>query len=212
MKRIGIIIIGLLLLVNGSYAQSAYKEQVKKFVYMTSFGAANGFGQFGLMDGDHVGQIVKNNNINIQIHQLLGYQFCNNFYMGIGAGADFWNHTAFVPIYLNLSVNMLNRKISPLLFVNAGYGFKWYISSQPENGTRVIHGTDTGLMGEVGLGLRIKFNDKLSLNISGICKVQQSGIRYSVEIPGEKDFSQYATNSHQKALYHFAGARIGIMY
>lgn len=188
-------------------AQSGMITQERKFVYMTSLGYSFGVGEIELEN-----KTVPNKNPSIQVNQLLGYQFCDNFYMGLGVGMDFWRHTAFVPVYWNFSVNMLKRNVSPMLYLNAGYSFKWYISSQPEAMTRVIHGTKTGPMVETGLGIRIKFNKKVSLNIAASYKFQHSAIRYSVIENGEPDFSLYSTNRIKNVFYHFAGIRLGIMY
>lgn len=188
-------------------AQKAMRKQQHKFVYMTSMGYSFAFGDLELED-----KTVANRNPSTQVNQLLGYQFGDNFYMGLGVGMDFWRHTAFVPVYWNLSVNVLRRKVSPMLYLNAGYGFKWYISSQPEIMTRVIHGTKTGPMVEAGLGVRVRFNERLSLNIAGAYKFQHSAIRYSVVEAGAPDYSQYYGNRIKNVFYHFAGIRIGIMY
>lgn len=197
----------ILLSVFDLNAQPGMYTQEKKFVYMTSAGYAFGLGNIKLEN-----KTVANRNPNYLINQLIAYQFNDNFYMGIGAGIEIWRRTAFVPIYLNLSVNMLHRDLSPLAYLNLGYSFKWYVSSQPDAMTRVIHGSKTGPMGEAGLGLRIRFNRKLSLNIAACYKLQYSAIRYSIVREGEQDFSQYSTNSIKNVLYHFAGMRIGIMY
>lgn len=213
MKRIITTLITILLIITSTQAQRAYNHQEKKFVYMTSIGYANGLGKIELLDDD--GEVLKtvyNKNPNFQVNQLLAYQFNNYFYMGIGAGLDFWKHTAFVPVYLNLSVNFIDKKISPMMYLNMGYGFKWYVHSKPETMNRVVHGTSTGPMGEGGLGIRLKFNSKVSLVIAGCYKAQFSDIRYTIPKAGEQDFSAYSTNAVQKHLYHFAGVRVGILY
>lgn len=213
MKRIIFTIIGIMLLAMTTQAQRAQVQQERKFVYMTSIGYANGLGKIDL--SDNAGGVLKtvyNKNPNFQVNQLLAYQFNNYFYMGLGAGLDFWKYTAFVPIYLNLSVNMIDRKIAPMAYVNLGYSFKWYLQSKPETMTRVVHGTSSGPMGEGGLGIRLKFNNKVSLVIAGCYKAQYSDIRYTIPVDGEQDFSAYSTNAVQKVLYHFAGIRVGVLY
>lgn len=188
-------------------AQPGMNVQERKFVYMTSAGCAFGVGNIRLEN-----RTIANRNPDYRLDQLIAYQFNDNFYMGVGAGIELWRHTAFVPVYLNLSVNMLRRKLSPMAYLNAGYGFKWYISSQPETMTRVIHGSKTGPLGEAGLGICIRFDRRISLNIAACYKFQYSAIRYTVVQPGTQDFSQYSTNSMKNVFYHFAGVRIGIMY
>ncbi len=155
---------------------------------------------------------VKNRNYNIQVGQNFAYQFNNFFQLGVGTGIDFWKHTAFVPLYLNLRVNMMQTKVAPTAFINLGWSFKWYISSRPEVADRVIHGATWGPMSEVGIGMRIKLNDQFGLLIAGTYKLQYSNIRYSIIREGETDFSADMANSIQPALYHFAGVKLGFTY
>ena len=161
MKRTFILLIAALFLLNG-YAQRRETPD-RKFIYMTSVGYATGLGEIHLMndDGEEL-KTVQNRNFNISVNQLLGYQFNPYFQMGIGAGFDFWRHTAFIPIYLNFTVNFTDTKIEPLFYLNAGYAFKWYVSSVPEKMDRVVHGTKTGPMGEAGIGMRINLYESLS--------------------------------------------------
>ena len=132
--------------------------------------------------------------------------------MGIGTGIDFWNRTAFVPLYLNFSVNMMQTKVAPMAFINLGWGFKWYISSRPDIVNRVIHGSNWGPMGEGGLGIRIQLTDKVRLMLAGTYKVQYSKIRYTIPVENETDYSADFANSIQPAIYHFAGFKVGVIY
>ena len=67
-------------------AQAQWKaQQEKKFIYMTGLGYATGFGHIDLPDDDgDIFKTVYNKNRNLQVNQLLAYQFNNYFYMGIG--------------------------------------------------------------------------------------------------------------------------------
>jgi len=206
MKRTLIIVIALLFCLNG-YSQHRRPTPQRKFIYMTSIGYATGVGQIVLEQ-----QTVQNRNFDVSINQLLGYQFNPYFQMGLGAGFDFWQHTAFIPIYLNFTVNFTDTKFVPVFYANMGYSFKWYVSSVPEKMTHVVHGTATGPMGEGGLGLRINLNERLSLLLAACYKVQYTDIRYTILQPGEQDFSAYSTNARKNVLYHFAGVRLGIQY
>ena len=201
----------LILLVAALLCTSVYAQRRKtpdrKFIYMTSLGYATGVGQIELEN-----KTVQNKNFDISVNQLLGYQFNPYFQMGLGAGFDFWRHTAFIPIYLNLTVNFTDTKIEPMFYMNTGYSFKWYVSSIPEKMDRVVHGTKSGPMGEAGIGLRINLNEKLSMVIAACYKNQYTDIRYTILQPGEQDFSAYSTNSQKNVLYHFAGVRLGIQY
>jgi hypothetical protein len=212
MKKTLIILLALLFCLSG-YAQNRRKTPERKFIYMTSVGYATGLGEISLPNenGDEL-KTVQNKTFNISVNQLLGYQFNPYFQMGIGAGFDFWHYTAFIPVYLNLTVNFTDTKIEPMFYLNAGYSFKWYVSSVPEKMDRVVHGTKSGPTGESGIGMRINLNEKLSLVLAACYKVQYTDIRYTIPHPDEQDFSAYSTNAVKNALYHFAGVRLGIQF
>lgn len=227
MKRTLIILLTLALFSGSVFAQNPRNRQLQehKFVFMTSLGYSGGIGDIALADydchdlvmppalaEDQILKTVKNNNFNIQVNQLLAYQFNNFFYMGVGAGIDFWNHTAFVPLYLNFSVNMMQTRVAPTAFVNLGWGFKWYLSSVPETVNHVIHGSNQGPMGEAGIGMRIKITDKIAIVLAGTYKLQYSKIRYTIPEVSGIDNSAFFANSIQPALYHFAGIKLGILY
>ena len=202
-----LIFLTAMLLCTSMYAQHRRPTPEKKFFYMTSVGYATGLGQIVLEQ-----QTIQNKNFDISVNQLLGYQFNPYFQLGLGAGFDFWKHTAFIPIYLNITVNFTKTKFVPLFYTNLGYSFKWYVSSVPEKMDRVVHGTKTGPMGEAGIGMRINLNDKLSLVLAACYKTQYTDIRYTILQPNEQDFSAYSTNKSKNVFYHFAGVRLGLQY
>ena len=206
MKKTLLILITLFLCAS-LFAQNRRTTPENRFIYMTSVGYATGLGQIVLEQ-----QTVQNRNFDISVNQLLGYQFNPYFQLGLGAGFDFWKHTAFIPIYLNITVNFTKTKFVPLFYTNLGYCFKWYVSSVPEKMDRVVHGTKTGPMGEAGLGMRFNLNEKLSILIAACYKVQYTDIRYTILNPNEQDFSAYSTNKSKNVLYHFAGVRLGLQY
>ncbi len=206
MKKILIILIAIMVCITG-YSQNRRPTPEKKFIYMTSVGYATGLGELVLEN-----KTVQNKNFNISVNQLLGYQFNPYFQMGLGAGFDFLKHTAFIPVYLNLTVNFTDTKIEPMFYTNLGYSFKWYVSSVPEPMDRVVHGTKTGPMGEAGIGMRINLNERLSIVLAACYKVQFTDIRYTILQPDEQDHSAYSTNAAKDVLYHFAGVRLGLQY
>lgn len=209
-----LIILAAILLCTTAYSQHRRHTPERKFIYMTSVGYATGLGKIQLIDtaSNQEFKTIQNKNFDISVNQLLGFQFNPYFQLGLGAGFDFWNHTAFIPLYLNVTVNFTKTKIVPLFYANMGYSFKWYISAVPENKDKVIHGAERGPMGEAGLGLQIKINEKVSLVFAACYKAQYSNILFSIEEPGNFNFSSYATNRSQKHLYQFAGVRLGVLY
>lgn len=189
------------------YSQSSRDNQTKKFVYQTSLGIANGLG-----DVKYGFNTTSNNIPTFKIQQLLAYQFNNYVYMGVGAGIDIWKKNAFIPLFGNISVNFINRKITPHWYMNLGYALKWYVSSQPDISTGIIHATVPGPYGESGLGLKIKFSERLAFVFTANYNVYYSQINYSEVIPGQEDFSNIVTNRYRKTFYHFVGIKLGLLY
>jgi hypothetical protein len=183
------------------------RGQESKFVYMSSLGFNSGIGNIRIPD-----KIIPVRNAEFFLQQLLAYQFNNYVFTGIGAGINIWKRTAFIPVYAAIHVNFMDRRVSPHWYLNAGYAFKWYMKTEPEALTRVIHGATTGIYGESGFGVKVKVSDKFSVLAIANYMLQQSTIRYSVINPGESDFSAYATNRSQTALYHFVGFKVGFLY
>ena len=210
MKKITII--GIIILfcagINNSYAQRAMIKNESRFVYMTSVGILSGVGnlEFG-------GRNLPNNkNYIIDLHQLIAYQFNPYVTTGIGAGIDVWKRTAFIPIYAHVDVDFTDKPVSPHFFANIGYAFKWYVSSQPEKVTKVIHGGVTGIQAESGIGVKIKMKERLEFLLMAHYKLQQSDIKYSVVDPDGINYSSITTNRAQKMFYHFVGIKVGVLY
>ncbi len=213
MKKILYLLFGLILLSSSAMAQRGKSHQTRRFTYQTSIGFATGLGKINLLyDDGSTFKTIANNNINIQVEETFAYQFNNYFRLGLVTGFDFWKKTAFIPVQLHLHVNMIDRKVAPMAYLNLGYSFKWYMETTPTVMDRVIHGTKTGPSGEFGLGLNIRLTDRVGLNIAGCYKAQYSDIGYSIIPNGDPDYSALYTNRNQNVLYHFIGARVGISY
>jgi hypothetical protein len=202
-------IVGVILTVSivSLHAQTEFKKEEAKFVYLSSLSFAK-----GINDINFAGRTVKNNIALVSMNQVIAYKFIPYLYVGIGAGYDMWQKTGFIPLYTSLNVNFMKGNWSPFFYLNTGYSFKWYLTQKPESMTRVIHGSKTGFYGESGLGLKMKMNEKFSLLLSVNYKLQQSHISYSVQDPDQPDLSQISTNSSTLALYHFLGFRLGFLF
>ena len=205
MKKTLLTLTALLLMVACLYAQPGQKMKESRFVYMTSVGFAAGVGNLNFDNGT---RSIANHIPVFDIHQLIAYQFNPYVFTGIGVGVDIWKRTAFIPIYANVSVNFIDRKISPHWYLNVGYAFKWYRSSKPEDITYVVNGSRTGLHGESGIGMNIKVKDHISILILGNYKLQESYLQYSVDNPHEDKF----TNRETRMLYHFLGLKCCVLY
>lgn len=184
------------------------KHYRSHFTYMTTGGFNSGIGTL------HYGNRKMQNKIPVfSVNQLVAYQFNPYVSLGVELGLDVWKHTAFIPLTGNLTVNFLDRRATPLWYMNAGYAFKWYVSSKPEKMTHVIHGAKSGLHLNTGLGAKVQIKEKLHLFIAADYKVQYTTLQYSeVSATDLYDYSSITTNRTDKKFYHFIGLRIGFMY
>lgn len=205
MKKLFSLFVILLLSLNFVNAQQMKKPTESRFVYSTGLGFVSGV---GYLNFENDTRHIKNGIPVIDVHQLIAYQFNPYVFTGIGVGVDIWKHTAFIPIYANVSVNFIDKKVSPHWYLNAGYSFKWYVSNQPEMSDFVIYGSKTGLYGETGLGINVKVKDKVSILVVANYKLQDSYLRYSVNNEHEDLF----TNRETRMLYHFVGFKFAVIY
>jgi len=171
------------------------------FVYQSSLSIAYGLGKISTGSDK-----VANNNFSFEIQQVVAYQFNNYFFTGIGTGLDFWfcekKTSLFIPIYANATVKFIDKKTAPFLFANLGYAFKWQIEKKKEDD--IFYGTKAGVYFQSGIGLNLKFSEKLSLLLSAYYKMQQSAVQYR-----ESELLLAETKSQ---LFHFIGIKIAILY
>jgi len=187
---------------HACFAQVSQPRNVERFVYQSSVSLAYGVGEnFG-----ELGATFPNTNFSAEVQQLIAYQFNHYFYTGGGAGLDFWFNdkrlSVFIPIFANATVKFMEKKLSPFLYVNIGYAFKWQVEKRAEDD--LLYGTKAGLYFQTGFGFNIKFSDRFSLLLSPYYKLQMSAIDY------RKDELLFATTKNQ--LFHFLGVKIGFLY
>jgi DNA repair protein RecN (Recombination protein N) len=171
------------------------------FVYPTSlslaYGAGNTFNGF---------ETVPNGSISCEIQQVLAYQFNNYFFTGMGTGLDFWVYnkkvSTFIPIFANATVKFMDKKTSPFIFANIGYAFKWQVEKTLNED--IFYGTKPGIHFQSGLGINLKFSEKISLLFAAYYKMQQSANKFR-----ESDLVLAETNNQ---LFHFIGVKVAFKY
>jgi hypothetical protein len=180
-------------------------QNAPHFVYQSSLSGAVGMGRnFTGLDS------IGNGNISFEIQQVIAYQFNNYFFTGGGVGLDFWfsenkseNKTSvFIPIFANATVKLMDKKTAPFLFANIGYAFKWQTQKKLEE--KIFWGTKAGIYFQAGVGVNLKFSEKLSLLFSAYYKMQQSANQYR-----ESDLLLAETENQ---LFHFVGIKFGILF
>ncbi|MDR2972340.1 MAG: hypothetical protein LBU83_10495 [Bacteroidales bacterium] len=188
--------------IEGCFAQAkkAPKDS-PHFVYQSSLSLAYGIGK------NYNGtSTLPNGNLSFEIQQIIAYQFNNYFFTGVGTGLDFWfcekKTSTFIPIYANATAKFMDKKTAPFLFVNLGYAFKWQVEKKIEE--NIFYGTKAGIFFQTGLGLNLKFSEKLSLLFSAYYKMQQSAIQFRE--------SPLLLAETKNQLFHFIGIKIGVLY
>ncbi|MCL1850138.1 MAG: hypothetical protein FWF70_01830 [Bacteroidetes bacterium] len=186
---------------------SCFGQQMKApkdaphFVYPTSVALAYGIGN--TFNGS---DMVANGNISCEIQQVFAYQFTNYFFTGVGAGLDFWFYdkktSTFIPIFANATVKLMDKKTAPFIFTNIGYAFKWQVQNPLDED--VFYGTKAGIHFQSGLGVNLKFSEKISLLFAAYYKMQQSANKFR-----ESDLVLAETSNQ---LFHFIGIKISILY
>jgi hypothetical protein len=172
-----------------------------RFVYQSSLSIAYGVGK---INTDF--NTLPNQNLSFEIQQVIAYQFNNYFFTGIGAGLDFWfcdkKVSTFIPIFANATVKFLDKKTAPFAYANLGYAFKWQAEKKAEE--NVFYGTKAGIYLQSGVGLNLKFSEKISLLFSAYYKMQQSTVQYRE--------SELLLAETKNQLFHFVGIKIGVLY
>lgn len=184
------------------------KHYNSHFEYQTSlsFNAGVGDLKFG-------NRHLDNKLPNYCLDQVLEYQFNPYVALGVDLGLNIWRQTAFIPVALHLSVNCMDYTVSPHFYLNAGYSFKWYVSSKPEKMTKVIHGAKPGWYINSGLGINLRLGEQLHLILAADYKMQYTTLQYSVPVPNaDYDYSSVITNRTQNMFYHFVGVKVGLLY
>lgn len=121
------------------------------------------------------GILFGEDNTSVTIHNINGYQFKRFIAPGLGFGFDRFGSYRTVPVYAHLKGYIMDRKVAPYYFADAGYGFAWYNTTN-EEAYKVtdVHG---GFYWQVGLGYRISYPHSAMLLTLGY-KNQNAGLKY----------------------------------
>ena len=171
---------------------------------------------------EHVNNLREINISLINASQFMGFQFSPYFALGLGLGFEYWtvfNSNAFVPVYADLRFNMTSGKIAPHAYVNLGYGTRWYFDSKPYKATTgnnydyVIHGATSGVMGEIGFGVKANVGHSTAIVITASGKVQDSSLRYyGGAAPPSQSMKPLLVDKYSNCIYIFAGLKVGVIF
>jgi hypothetical protein len=153
------------------------------------------------------------------VSQFAGYQFSPYIALGVGINFDYWTlKNAFLPVYADVRFNMTDRKIAPHAYVNLGYAIRWHLDSKPYKASTnnsadyIMHGYTSGVMGEIGLGMKANVGYKTAIVITAFGKVQESALRYYEGASPGQNMKPLLLNKDANSLYIFAGIKVGFMF
>ena len=129
MKKLIILFILAVLLPAGAYAADTGNmdgEKVAKLIARNTMRGYHGFVELGMgvtmHNFDGFASDSKSQGFGIDILTSHGFQFNNFFFLGGGAGITECTETnIMVPIFANMRINILNRRISPVIDIKGGY-------------------------------------------------------------------------------------------
>lgn len=128
MKKLIILFIAALL-PAGAYAAGTGNmdgEKVAKLIARNTMRGYHGFVELGMgvtmHNFDGFASDSKSHGFGIDVLTTHGFQFNNFFFLGGGAGITECTETnIMVPIFANMRINILNRRISPVIDIKGGY-------------------------------------------------------------------------------------------
>ncbi|HYV91257.1 MAG TPA: hypothetical protein VE978_05720 [Chitinophagales bacterium] len=141
------IIGGSVLVINKTSVLNIFHQPVLEYAITPFQQEEKGYSNYtelGVMIGQEGGILLETVN---------GYRFKKYFFTGAGIGVDLMN-VAVLSIFANGRWEMLNKRATPYLYVNAGYGFPIYHNPDHYYHEVKYHG---GITYSGGAGMRFKF-------------------------------------------------------
>jgi hypothetical protein len=129
-----------------------------------------------------------------KINIVNGYRVCPWFAAGVGVGVRAYIQDGiYLPVYADLRVNFFNRKTSPYIALDGGYGF------------RTTHNKLGGIMFSPTFGVFVKIKDRFALNI---------GLNYELQASSNVIYPYNCDNSYTRrnANSHTFGFLFGFVF
>ncbi|MDR1459987.1 MAG: hypothetical protein LBI60_07210 [Bacteroidales bacterium] len=221
----GLFLLILLLVSPSVSAQQRQTMQTRGPMFITSLSFLQGITRLPYnMEKGEEGQIKnykKINNISlINVSQFMGFQLSPYFALGLGVGFEYWTvKNAFVPIYADLRFNITKGKVAPHAYLNLGYTNRWHIDSKPykvstgNSNEYVIHGASSGIMGELGFGVKANVGYSSAVVITASAKIQETAFRYYAgNTPLSQSMKPLIVNTNSSGMYVFLGIKVGFVF
>lgn len=107
------------------------------------------------------------------VHFIKGIKFNQFLSVGLGAGFDSYDHE-FVPVYLDVRGDILNRAITPYYAINAGYAYSFAMDNQGFNNQKY----KGGVMIHPAIGVRFASKRNVNFLLEAGYKFQKGEIEY----------------------------------
>lgn len=108
--------------------------------------------------------------VDVGIHLRLGYRFSRFMALGMGVGVDNYEGGVYMPLYLEVSGDLLRKRVTPHFYASVGYS-SGINPSWPND--RIEGGVTTF----VGLGYKVHTQTKFEWTVVGGYKLQDSSER-----------------------------------
>lgn len=176
---------------NVPETRPGYENGVKASGY-TFIGELN-FG-LGMLEGTIRYKDTAQGQYSIMLSVFNGFTISPVIQLGLGAALDVWTHRVFLPIYLDLRINMMKHDNTPFLYFNPGYSLGWITGT-----TGLGYG---GAMAGIGAGAKFRVSDKQVMVIAlgyHYQQIRELQVNNRVEIKATRDA-------------HFISLKIGLIY
>ncbi len=142
------------------------------FSNITEVGGLFGFGNISYKSSiENTSFKNKNSNKFVSVTTINGYQFNRNFFLGIGIGIECPENIINMPIFADIRIDLLKKKVTPFLDFGVGYAVRAAnIKQKPyfQKGD-VITNTQIGIKINIvnhfswilGLGYRFQYNRQI---------------------------------------------------
>lgn len=132
------------------------------------------------------------------VRNTSGYRFFDALNVGLGTGLENFESSALlIPVYAEISGNMLNKRFTPIYYVQVGYDAAVNISGKNQSyRPKKVEGGLSTLAG-IGFGARLDKSTVLRLNFG--YRLQQASYTYDYLIYGQTGSTQTRNMMYHRA-------------
>jgi hypothetical protein len=190
---------------NSVSAQNSETRSDFQYFNKTEFSIGLGFGSFKTdIDTNGRQSTVKNDQIIFTFQTINGVCISNRFGLGLGIGAEFWQHGMFYPLFAHIYYDFRKDENTPFAFMNIGKAFgnrdSTYYYASGKGGT---------LFG-IGAGYKMKVSKRFRFEYALFYRYQAILSTYQTEYVS-KGTVHYSTTDY-KVPYNFGGFRIAVIF